>query len=403
HERSNMDNITAWATLQEVEESDSDAEIDELLKEQPSYVQKQFSNSDIFKAICDQTPDEATSSTSDSSSFRNGGSNSSSTAAKSSGSHPTIVIEHRNDYKTSSRPVPMVSQDNTNSNPSALVKTPIQSCASMFEPGFEQNVTPQVKRIDSTPQESISSPQTHRVPVFEYADRSRNASETATSIQANSSTRLRGQQMKQRRKLHEYKLAGANVSSILFSKRSSIGSNIMRLNLRHLFKANKEGAHANVLGTHKMSSYATSVTCRNQRISETLEEIFGTRDQDQNLDRKPRIVRRQRTRQDGCERTDKFVQSRKKMSRQTSIEPQGSAITIVPRRLVWGIERKLNEQKEINSSNHPGQNNRTDSKDTVGDELIAIWNFKINRLVKGKINLNKAVSYCYKIMILTNR
>lgn len=98
------------------------------------------------------------------------------------------------------------------------------------------------------------------------------------------------------------------------------------------------------------------------------------------------------------------VQSRQKMSRETSIEPQKLTMaTISPGKLVLGSNRNLSKPIESVSSNHPRPKSTTGEQDPVGDDLVAIWNFKINRLVKGKINLDKTVSSCYKRLMLTSR
>ncbi|KAG6861497.1 hypothetical protein C0995_015924 [Termitomyces sp. Mi166 len=374
-----IDNISSWTTLREVEKNDSDAEI-EVPEEQSPLFRKQLPNSD--QAV-DKTDSRLFDSLATSRNFKGGIFSMSMTSSKS---HTTTKIK-REDYQTkSSQPFQASSSQNdmiTNhsiamAQPSheqtsvirqsspISVKTPSHGLVGALNSAFEQNMSlvGRIKQQTLTPQ-AIPFP-TLGVPALDHPDRNKNLSE---STQASSSTaQLRG-----RTHNNEYKpenLAGASVSSIRFMKKPDMGSDVVRLNLRHLSKANRKATCARAVGGNEMS-FARPTRTRKQRVAEILEKTFGTGRQDR---RRPQSTRQ-------------------KTSRETSIvESQEFAMeTIGLEKLGRDSERKLSESIYDFSSKRPWTDTVTavDDQDHVAKELIGVWNFKIGQLVKGKVNLNK--------------
>ncbi|KAG5353726.1 hypothetical protein C0989_003152 [Termitomyces sp. Mn162] len=386
-----VDNIASWATLHEVEASDSDTEIDELPEEQPPLARKQLPNSDRFQA-------KRTSRTSDPLISHNGelyiNANISPTLPTSSASHPNVEIEHEDKNQTSSLPfqvsvsMPATSQkDITIKSHSATmaqipvvskssatgVETPSHGLVDALNSAFEQNVPPKMKQIKQRKLTSQAvSHQIQDVPL-EHADHNGNvSSDTAITQASSATTRLRTNNW--RRNSREYKLedfAGANVNFVSFSKKPNVGSDVIRLNLRHLSERKTMGA--SIVGENEIVSFATSTTTRKQQVAEILEKTFNTRNQGQNLDRKPQSARRN-------------------TSRETSSESQASMGTLDFKEFGLGSKRKLGELIESISSKRPRSCAATavNNQDTVGNDLIRVWNFKINQLIKGKIHLAKA-------------
>ena len=61
-----------------------------------------------------------------------------------------------------------------------------------------------------------------------------------------------------------------------------------------------------------------------------------------------------------------------------------------------GSKRKLGESMERILNTRPRLCNTSvvNGQDTIGDDVIKAWYYKINQLVKGKNNLEKAVGSC---------
>ncbi|KAG5724253.1 hypothetical protein E4T56_gene5889, partial [Termitomyces sp. T112] len=172
------------------------------------------------------------------------------------------------------------------------VETPSHGLVDALNSAFEQNVPPKMKQIKQRKLTSQAvSHQIQDVPL-EHADHNGNvSSDTAITQASSATTRLRTNNW--RRNSREYKLedfAGANVNFVSFSKKPNVGSDVIRLNLRHLSERKTMGA--SIVGENEIVSFATSTTTRKQQVAEILEKTFNTRNQGQNLDRKPQSARR---------------------------------------------------------------------------------------------------------------
>ncbi|KAG6905009.1 hypothetical protein DXG01_005642 [Tephrocybe rancida] len=155
------------------------------------------------------------------------------------------------------------------------------------------------------------------------------------------------------------------------------GAGIIMLNLRHLFEAAQLTSSSN----GQPASFAKSTKSRKDHLSHLMEEIFGAeRQKPQNVS--PYLLYLH-------EHLVLTIQIQQTTSQGT--KSQGSSTSIQMNDLSRGSKRPLDVPATVNSKKRPRLEDTT-AVDTIEEDLLTTWVFKLNQLIKGKVTLHKPAS-----------